>query len=32
MILKEIGMGAFAFGASGARLMGQVSVRWLSVV
>ena len=32
MILKEIDMRAFAFGTSGARLLGQVSGRCLNVV
>ena len=32
MILKEIGMRAFAFGASGARLVGQVSGRRLGLI
>ena len=32
MILKEIDMGAFAFGASGSRLMGQVSGRRLGLI
>ena len=32
MILKEIDMRAFAFGASGARLVGQVSGRRLGLI